>query len=48
MAGEFSPNKDFIVSKDYNRPSSLFNYNNEGIAVMPESECVNSQKILAG
>jgi hypothetical protein len=40
-----SPTKGkFVVRKGYNRPSSMSNYNNEGIAIAPESECVNSLK----
>ncbi len=34
----------FIVRKGYNRPSSMTNINNEGIAIAPESECVNGLK----
>jgi hypothetical protein len=34
----------FILRKAYNRPSSMPNYNNEGIALAPEAECVNGLK----
>jgi len=34
----------FIIRKAYNKPSSLANNNNEGIAMKPNSECVSSQK----
>jgi len=34
----------FIVRKGYARPSSMSNYNNEGIAIAPESECSNNLK----
>ncbi len=34
----------FIIRKAYNRPSSMSNINNEGIAIAPESECVNNLK----
>lgn len=34
----------FIVRKGYNRPSSMSNINNEGIAIAPESECVSGLK----
>jgi hypothetical protein len=40
-----SPTKGkFILRKAYNRPSSMSNINNEGIAIVPESECVNNLK----
>lgn len=32
------------MRKGYNRPSSMSNYNNEGTAIVPETECVNNQK----
>jgi hypothetical protein len=34
----------FIVRKGLNRPSSMSNYNNEGIAIAPESECTGGLK----
>ena len=34
----------FIIKKAYEKPSSLANNNNEGIAMKPESECVSGQK----
>lgn len=34
----------FVVKKGYNRPKSMSNTNNEGIAIAPESECVNKLK----
>jgi len=34
----------FIVRKAFNRPKGLPNYNFEGIAIAPESECKNGQK----
>lgn len=40
-----SPTKGkFIVRKGYNRPGSMSNLNNEGIAIAPESECANGLK----
>jgi hypothetical protein len=36
---------EFIIRKAYNPPHSMpANYNNEGIAIAPESECVNKLK----
>lgn len=34
----------FVVRKGYNRPSSMSNINNEGIAIAPESECAGGLK----
>ncbi|SFG03860.1 hypothetical protein SAMN05518865_107247 [Duganella sp. CF458] len=34
----------FVVRKGYNRPGSMSNLNNEGIAIAPESECTNKLK----
>lgn len=34
----------FILRKAYARPASMVNGNNEGIAIAPESECVNKLK----
>jgi hypothetical protein len=34
----------FVVKKAYERPKSMSNTNNEGIAIAPESECVNKLK----
>ncbi|MDO9104848.1 MAG: hypothetical protein Q7U57_07785 [Methylovulum sp.] len=34
----------FIIRKAYNRPSSMSNINNEGIAIAPNSECVSNLK----
>lgn len=40
-----SPTKGrFIVRKGYNRPASMSNMNNEGIAIAPESECTSGLK----
>lgn len=40
-----SPTKGkFVVRKGYNRPGSMSNMNNEGIAIAPESECINKLK----
>ena len=40
-----SPTKGrFIVRKGYNRPKSMPNTNNEGIAISPESECTDQLK----
>ncbi len=34
----------FIIKKAWNRPSGMSNINNEGIAIVPETECVGGQK----
>lgn len=34
----------FVIKKAYNPPSALPMYNFEGIAIAPESECVNAEK----
>lgn len=40
-----SPTKGkFVVRKGYNRPGSMSNMNSEGIAIAPESECINGLK----
>jgi len=40
-----SPTKGkFVVRKGYNRPKSMPDTNNEGIAIAPESECANQLK----
>ncbi|BBD63014.1 putative signal peptide protein (plasmid) [Nostoc sp. HK-01] len=40
-----SPTKGkFIINKGYERPSSMPNINNEGIAIAPNSECTNNLK----
>lgn len=36
----------FTVRKGYNRPSSMSNINNEGIAIVPESECAAGLKVF--